>query len=133
MANTGRSIFKLDGRAFRVSIPSGGMQRQGRILDRDTASRTTAGTMKRDIIGTYYNYVIQIETKGLDVNEYDDLYEALSAPVDSHTLEVPYGQGLLVFEAYVSNVDDSLKLAGERFNLWAGLSVTFTAMSPVRR
>lgn len=133
MANTRRSIFKVDGQAFRVSIPAGGVQRQGRVLDRDTASRTTSGTMKRDIIGTYYNYVLQIDAKELDVNEYDALYETLSAPVDSHTLEVPYGQGTLVFEAYVSNADDNLKLAANGFNLWGDLSVTFTAMSPARR
>lgn len=128
-----RSPFKIDGRAFRVFVPAGGIQRQGRVLDRDTAGRTTDGNMKRDIIGTYYNYVIQIDAQGLDVHEYDDLYEILSAPINSHTLEVPYGQGTFVFEAYVANVDDNLKLARNGINLWGDLSVTFTAMAPARR
>lgn len=128
-----RSPFKIDGRAFRVFVPAEGIQRQGRVLDRDAAGRTTDGTMKRDIVGTYYNYVIQIDAQDLDVSEYDELYEILSAPVNSHTLEVPYGQGTLVFDAYVSNVDDNLKLARNGINLWGDLSVTFTAMAPARR
>ena len=42
-------------------------------------------------------------------------YEAISAPVDSHSLTVPYAQGTLTFEAYVANGDDDLLTAyGQR-------------------
>ena len=49
------------------------------------------------------------------------------------TVTVPYGQGTVTFEAYVSGVEDELKRMGDGFNRWGGLTVTFTAMSPKRR
>ncbi|MEG0825591.1 MAG: hypothetical protein RSG86_07575 [Oscillospiraceae bacterium] len=89
--------------------------------------------MNRDIIGTYYNYAMQIETEHMDVAEYDALYEVLSAPVDYHNIVITYGQGTLAFEAYISNVDDALQLVHGTTNLWGGLAFTFTAMEPKRR
>ena len=88
--------------------------------------------MKRDIIGTYYNYVMQLDTRNLDVAQYDALYQVLSAPVDYHTVILPYGQSTLTFQAYVSNLDDELVLMQEGRNLWGNLSFTFVAMQPER-
>lgn len=87
----------------------------------------------RDIIGTYYNYSIQIETSRLDVDAYDRLYEVLTAPVNSHILVVPYGQTTLRFNAYVSNAEDSIRTIDNGKNFWGGLSINFIAMEPQRR
>ena len=125
-------IFKVDGVAYNVTVPEGGLKRQGRILDGDNAGRMQSGRMQRDVIGTYYNYVMQIDTKSLDVAQYDALYQVLSAPVDYHTVILPYGQSTLTFQAYVSNVDDELMLMQGNRNLWGNLSFTFVAMQPAR-
>lgn len=127
------SAFTVDGVAYSVTVPEGGITRQGRVLDGDNTGRVQDGTMVRDIIGTYYNYQIEVDTRGTDKEEYDQLYEVLSAPVASHTITVPYGQSTITFEAYVSNVDDTLQSMGGDGNLWTRLSFTFTAMSPRRR
>lgn len=127
-----RPVFKVDGIAYRVTVPEGGLKRSGKVLDGDNTARAKSGRMIRDIIGTYYNYAMQVDTRDLDVAEYDALYEALSAPVDYHRITVPYGQGTIEFEAYVSNVDDALLLARDGQNLWGELSFTFTAMEPRR-
>lgn len=128
-----KRAFTVDNVAYDVFIPENGIKRQGRVLDGDNVGRTKAGDMIRDIIGTYYNYEIQVDAKALSQEEYDRLYEVLSAPVDSHMLTVPYGQTTLSFKAYVSNVDDSLKKIDDDGNHWEGLSFAFTAMSPQRR
>lgn len=128
-----KRAFTVDNVAYDVFVPEGGIKRQGRVLDGDNVGRTKAGDMIRDIIGTYYNYEIQVDAKALSRDEYDALYDVLSAPVDSHILTVPYGQDTLSFKAYVSNVDDTLKKIGDDGNQWEGLSFTFTAMSPQRR
>ncbi len=130
---TDRTVFAVDGRSYRVLVPEGGLKRSGQILDGENAGRVKSGAMKRDVIGTYYNYSLTLETNRLNVAEYDALYEVLSSPEDSHTVTVPYGQGTVTFEAYVSGVEDELKRMGDGFNRWGGLTVTFTAMSPKRR
>ena len=123
----------IDGRSFQVEIPQNGMKRAGNILDGPNAGRTKSGYMHRDIIGTYYNYTVQVNTNASDFEQYDALYEILTAPVDCHTIVVPYGQTTLTFEAYITNVDDNLIVTQNGKNLWGGLSFTFTAMEPQRR
>ena len=124
--------FKIDGVAYNVTIPDGGLKRSAKILDGDNAERAKSGRMIRDIIGTYYNYNVQLDTKNLDVSSYDRLFEVLTAPVDSHTVVIPYGQGMLTFEAYVSGADDVIKLIQEERTLWGDLSFSFIAMGPQR-
>lgn len=125
-------VFKIDGKSYDVMVPDGGLQRTAAVLDGDNAGRSKSGRMIRDVIGTYYNYTLQIDTSRLNVAQYDALYEVLTSPADSHTIVMPYGQGTLTFEAYVSNVSDSVKLMANGKTLWGDLSVTFTAMGPKR-
>lgn len=65
--------------------------------------------------------------------QYDALYEILTAPVDNHQIMVPYGQGFLEYQAYISKVTDSLKSCIYGVQRWGDLTVTFTAVSPHRR
>lgn len=124
------AIFTVDGRAFNVVATS--LQRKASVLDGQNAGRVLSGRMERDIIGTYYNYTIELDTRNMDVAEYDSLYEALTAPVKSHTLVAPYGQGTISFEAYVTGADDTLKIMTPEKNLWGGLRINFVAMEPKR-
>jgi hypothetical protein len=126
------SVFSIDGVTYPgVLVPS--LKRSFEILDGENAGRVKTGTMKRDIIGTYYNYSMELDTSESSIAEYDALYEVLSAPVDSHILVVPYAQATLMFEAYVTNGDDDLISMENKRNKWEGLSVNFIAMSPKRR
>lgn len=109
------------------------LKRSFSVLDGDNAGRVMTGDMVRDIIGTYYNYSLEIDSDESDPDEYDRLYEVLSAPVDSHTITVPYGQGTLTYKAYATNGEDNLVKCYEELNGWNGLSVNFIAMSPKRR
>ena len=127
------SPFTLDGKTYNVFVPESGIRRSGQVLDGENAGRTPSGAMIRDIIGTYYNYSIDLDTSQLDVAAYDELYEALSAPVDSHTLTIPYGQTTITFQAYVTRADDTLKTMDGCTNLWGGLTINFIAMKPQRR
>ena len=125
------NIFSVDGRTFNVITSS--IQRKASILDGENAGRMLSGRMQRDIIGTYYNYTLSIDPRLLSLADYDALYELLTAPVDSHRLVVPYGQGTLSFEAYISNAEDTLLQMAKGKNLWEGLKLNFVAMEPQRR
>ncbi len=124
--------LKLDGAAY-PHIHVTGLKRSFSVLDGDNAGRVMTGDMVRDVIGTYYNYTLDIEPSGSDPGEYDRFYQAISAPVDSHLLEVPYAQGVLAFRAYVTGGEDGLLALYDAGNEWGGLSISFVAMSPQRR
>lgn len=128
-----KHAFVLDGVSYNVFVPEGGIRRSGQILDGENAGRTPSGAMIRDIVGTYYNYTIDMDTSGMDVEEYDKLYEVITAPMDCHTLEVPYAQGTLAFTAYVTGAEDTLKTMADGRNLWGGMSINFIAMKPQRK
>ena len=102
------------------------------VLDTELTGHATAGNMIRDIIGTFYNYSVEIDPDAASRSDYDTFYEAISAPVESHTLVVPYAQTTLTFEAYVTNGTDELTLMEESANRWENLSFNFIAMAPQR-
>jgi len=126
------AVFTVDGVSYPgVNVLS--IKRNFNVLDGENAGRVMDGSMKRDIIGTYYSYSMELTSDYSSLAEYDSLYEVLSAPVDSHTIVVPYGQGTLTFEAYVANGDDELLHNRPTFNKWNNLSFNFVAMGPQRR
>ena len=127
-------IFSIDGKEYNVTVPAGGIQRSFSVLDTDKSGRSQSGDMIRDIIGTYYNYSIEINTKMLNYDEYDKLYEVISSPTEYHILTVPYGQETLTFKAYVTSGSDSFDVQGkDGKRKWKGLKLNFIAMSPQRR
>lgn len=121
----------IDGRTFpNIRVMS--IKRSFSVLDGENAGRVMTGAMERDIIGTFYNYGVEIDADGASLAEYDTFYDIISAPVDSHVLIVPYAQTTLSFDAYVTNGEDTLEIMGDNFNRWGGLSFNFIAMSPQR-
>ena len=53
-------IVTVDGTSYDVRVPAGGLKRSFQVLDGENAGRTLSGRMVRDIIGTFYNYELQI-------------------------------------------------------------------------
>ena len=108
------------------------------VMDGENAGRVQSLAMVRDVKGTFYNYSIEIDPDMRYKAEYDSFYQVITAPVDSHTLVVPYGQETLTFEAYVTQGSDELILnnpSSYRYggNAWQALSFNFIAMAPQRR
>lgn len=83
-----------------------------------------------DVKGTYYDYEVEFATKNMNVVDYDNLYEALTTPQESHTVIIPYGQTTLTFECRVSVASDSLIRSYNNFKKWGTLKVTFEALTP---
>ena len=82
--------------------------------------------------GTYYDYILAFDTSaGLSRADYDTLYSILTAPVEFHTLVVPYGQSTLSFAAGITGAEDNVILMDDG-TVWGNLSITFRAKSPQR-
>lgn len=127
------SCFKIDGIEFTKAIVSE-PERSFSIVDGENAGRLIAtAKMERDVLGTFYNYSMTVDHSFMADEEYFELYNLVSAPVDSHTLEVPFNGGTLVFEAYITSGKDKLKGIINGKNIWSELSLNFVAMEPKRR
>lgn len=123
-------LFKIDGKGFSgVGVES--LKRSFRIPDGTNAGDMLSGDYERDLVGTYYDYDLVITTSDLAVNEYDALFEALSAPVNSHTVEMPYGMTSITFEAMIEGGDDEL-IPMDDGTWWGNLNVTIRAKKPQR-
>lgn len=83
-----------------------------------------------DIRGTYYDYDVELSPKLINASDYDNLYEVLTAPQESHTVTLPYGQSTLTFEARVSVASDKLVQSFTNFKKWGSIKVTFEALTP---
>lgn len=123
-------LFKIDGKGFSgVGVES--LKRSFRIPDGTNAGNMLSGDYERDLVGTYYDYDLVITTSDLAVNEYDALFEALSAPVNSHMVEMPYGMTSITFEAMIEGGDDEL-IPMDDGTWWGNLNVTIRAKKPQR-
>ncbi len=107
------------------------IKRNFSVLDGENAGRVMTGTMVRDVKGTFYNYSFEVDSDEAAPEEYDDFYEVISSPEDSHAIVVPYAQSTLTFQAYVTNGSDTLDDMGIK-NRWKGLTFNVIAMAPQR-
>lgn len=122
----------LDDVTYNLRVKFGTIGRSFRIEDGPNASNMLSGLYKRDIMGTYYDYSMEIEQDPNNPTIYDQFYEAISAPVDSHKLILPYGQGLITFDAMVTGGSDYYRGKIANVNRWNELQVQFTAQKPQR-
>lgn len=127
-----QKYIKIDGVTYNgIRVLS--VKRNFSVTDGDNAGRlATSGRMVRDIIGTFYNYAFTIDPKSASPLTYDAFYQVITSPVDSHEVVVPYGQGTLTFDAYITTGDDELVLIGDDANRWKNLSFNVIAMAPQR-
>ena len=125
-----RQVVTIDGTSFDVGVEY--IKRQARIEDGPNAGNSKRGDWIRDVYGTFYDYILAFDTSsGLSREDYDTLYDTLTAPVEFHTLVVPYGQSTLSFEAGITGAEDNVILMDDG-TVWGNLSITFRAKSPKR-
>lgn len=127
------AVFTVDGVEYDVNVMK--LSRNAKVTDTGNSGRTLDGVMHRDIIGTYYNYTLEVAAKEGKYQDYDRLYDVVSAPVDSHDLVFPHGQETLLFKAYITEANDTM-IRREGVNLWGyddNLKLNFIAMEPQRR
>ena len=125
-----RQVVTIDGASFDVGVDY--IKRQARIEDGPNAGNSKRGDWIRDVYGTYYDYILAFDTSaGLTRADYDTLYSILTAPVEFHTLVVPYGQSTLSFAAGITGAEDNVILMDDG-TVWGNMSITFRAKSPQR-
>ena len=115
----------------RYDVPVSSLKRVADVLDK-YATRTENGSLKRKIIGVYYNYEITFGDT-LNTQIYHALYDKLTEPEEFHEITVPASDGDFTFTAYITKVSDNLVMQYDGKNYFGELKASFTAQSPARR
>lgn len=123
------NLFKIDDITFDVGIVN--ITRKPTI-DRTNLGITLDGVKHYKTNGTYYDYEITINTRHMNVEDYDKLYEILTAPVDSYIVTIPYGQNEKTFRAMVSAGNDSIIQNFSTLRKWGSLKIMIEALYPER-
>lgn len=126
-------MVTMDGKQYRVRVKIRTLRRSFRIEEDDRSGMVKSGAYFRSIIGTYYDYAMEVEPDPAAPEEYDAFFEAISAPVESHTVTVPYGQDTMTYDAMVSSGEDTQRDKIGGVTRWTGLTVNFSARKPQRR
>lgn len=122
----------MDQVTYHLRVKYETIGRSFHLDDGENADYMLSGLYKRDVIGTYYDYTMEVEPDPQYPGDYDNFYEAISAPVDSHSITVPYGQSTLTYTAMVTSGTDVYRGKVAGVERWAGLQVQFTAQKPQR-
>lgn len=122
----------VDGVEYRVRIVYESMSRSFSIVEGPNGGTAITARTIRDIIGTKYDYEMRVEPDLRYPEDYDAFYEVISAPVESHMVEMPYGSGVMKFEAMIVSGEDTYRGILANRNAWQGLRVQFKPILPQR-
>ena len=123
----------MDGVTYRVRIKADPpMEESFRVDDGPNLGTSLAGTEIPDIMGTYYNHLFTVEQNPAYPDDYDKFYNAVTAPVKSHTFELPHGQGTITYTGRVRSGSRlySGMIAGRR--IYKNLQIYVQAVAPQR-
>lgn len=120
-------MITIDGQTFRIGIIK--ITRKA-SLNRESHGTTLDGRKHYDALGTYFDYDVMIDTKAINVKEYDRLYEVITQPVEYHIVTMPYGQDEISFKAMIKTSNDNVIANYTNFRRWNGLKITFEALEP---
>lgn len=120
----------LDGTSYNLFVRYETLGRSFHLDDGDNANYMLSGLYQRDLIGTYYDYTMEVEPDPKHPEDYDSFFDAITAPVPSHTITLPYGQSTITYDAMVTSGSDLYRGVVAGKSRWGGLQVQFTAKKP---
>ena len=124
--------LNMDGTTYHVRIVYDTLVRTFELMEGVNAGEMISGRHERDLLGTGYTYQMQVEPDPRYPQDYDAFFHAISAPVDSHTIVMPYGQTTITYEAMIESGQDTYQgmVAGRA--RWRGLTVQYRYIEPQR-
>ena len=125
-------MIEIDGIKYKASWEEKGYELTADIINGDESGRLQGNKdMYLDYIGTFFNSTAKIiRDKNCTDAEWDNLFLKLSNPVNKHTVKIPFLQGHLKTEIYISQVKTTLIAQKFQKNKWDDkFNITFTAIS----
>lgn len=125
----------IDGISYDVRVIYESLQRTFKLVEGRHAGTSLRYKKIRDLQGVAYEYQFEVEPNPNNISGpygYDAFYEVISAPVDSHEIEIIYGQTRKSFDAYIESGTDKFKGKLNGTNKFGALTVKFISIGPVR-
>ena len=122
----------MDGVVYRVRVVYDSMVLSFELIEGPNAGTMLSGREERDLLGTKYGHRLSVEPDPAHREDFDAFLHAISAPVPTHHIELPYGQTTLTYDARITR--GSVTFAGKMMgkNLWHGLEVNYEPIEPQR-
>lgn len=120
----------MDGVTYHLCLPFRGLQRSFSLLEGQNKGVALSQRRIRDLKGTGYTYTLAVEPDPRYPTDYDDFYTAITAPVDSHEITLPFGQGTITYDAQVASGSDIYGGIKAGIGQWQGLRITFAYIAP---
>lgn len=122
----------MDGKHYRVRGKYETLTESAELVEGINEGKMLSKRHERDLEGTFYSHSLEVEPDPRHPEDYDQLFDDLSAPVPSHVITMPHGQGTVTYEAEVSGVQRFSRgvMAGVR--RWSGITASFSSIRPVR-
>ena len=119
----------MDGIRYNVAVVFDSMERAFELVEGPCSGTAITGTQIRDILGTGYTYTMTIEPMPDNEEDYDSFYQAISKPVDYHTITVPYNNTTMTYRAAIKSGRDTY--GGHYMNKehWHTLQVEYNPIS----
>ncbi len=124
-------MIEIDGVVYNAEWKANSYEQTADIINGDESGRLQGHkSMFLDYVGTFFNSGGEIlRGIGCSDEEWDELYQVLSNPVNDHSVKIPFNQGYMTTEIYVSQLKRKLVKQKLGRNIWGNsYSVTFTAM-----
>jgi len=126
------SVIKIDGKTYDVGEIE--LKRAAEIIyDPVTQGVMLDFSEVDDAVATKYTYSFTVEPKHGALNEnsqYDAFFEDITSPKSVRTVELPFGQSRIIFQAKIKTAADILRKIHGGINRWGSLNVTFTPVKP---
>lgn len=122
---------KINGISFDATVAISNIEENFNVLDGPNAGRVLAGSMVRDVIGTYIGHKVTF-FNGKDNVGFDALWDYLVAHSvdDSVTLEASDGQASISYGAYYTSGTRKLDTVDENGNRWTEIEINFVPIDP---
>lgn len=122
-------MFTVDGLTWPVRCD---IQRVAEIRASEISGQMLDRSYYNDVLGMYLSYTVKLAVPLNMMEQYAQIYEALTNPKDGHRFVMPYNEGTIEITARVRNVSDVwIELPGGA-NYWKGIQFTAIANYPTK-
>ena len=122
-------MFTIDGILWNVESK---LTRVAEMTESEISGMMLNRQYFSDVIGTFMSYDVDLIVARNMCDSYSALYEVLTAPINSHTIVVPYKQGVVTINGRITNVKDTY-LKGKNNTYWIGISFRMISNAPTKQ
>lgn len=122
-------MITIDGNQWPVPCD---IERVAEVTPSEISGMMLDKTYFNDVLGTFMRYDVTLAVPPEMADEYESLYDTLTAPVDGHSFIMPHGTGTLEVTARVEAVNDVLVYTVSHRQYWKGIKFTVISNHPSR-